>query len=173
MRTDLFDFELPASPYRIAPREPARFRARMLIVEPDGVLRDRIVADLPQWALVRGPLVVNDTKVIAAQLTGRRIGQRTEPNDRGRRLESSGSTARAGKSLVKPAKKLSQGAVVRFGNEGRVCPGSGISMRRSSTKATAARSRFHFHFTARARSGHRRSRQSAAAAVHRRQARAR
>jgi S-adenosylmethionine:tRNA ribosyltransferase-isomerase len=63
--------------------------------------------------------VVNDTRVIVAQLSGRRLGRQTEPRIEAtliKRLD--GSRWRA---LVRPAKKLSQGDVVRFGNEGRVC----------------------------------------------------
>ena len=118
MRTDLFDFELPSGHIALRPASP-RDSARMLIVEPDGVLRDRIVANLPQWLEPGDQLVVNDTKVIAAQLTGRRIGRETEPKIEAtliKRLDGSRWQA-----LVKPAKKLSQGDVVRFGNEGRVC----------------------------------------------------
>jgi S-adenosylmethionine:tRNA ribosyltransferase-isomerase len=118
MRTDLFDFELPADSIALRPASP-RDSARMLVVQPDGVLRDRIIADLPQWLEPGDQLVVNDTKVIAAQLTGRRIGRDTEPKIEAtliKRLDGSRWQA-----LVKPAKKLSQGDVVRFGNEGRVC----------------------------------------------------
>jgi S-adenosylmethionine:tRNA ribosyltransferase-isomerase len=118
MRTDLFDFELPSGHIALRPASP-RDSARMLIVQPDGVLRDRVIADLPLWLEPGDQLVVNDTKVIAAQLTGRRIGRDTEPKIEAtliKRLD--GSRWRA---LVKPAKKLSQGDVVRFGNEGRVC----------------------------------------------------
>ncbi len=118
MRTDLFDFELPAASIALRPASP-RDSARMLIVHPDGVLRDRVVADLPQWLEPGDQLVVNDTKVIAAQLQGRRIGRDTEPKIEAtliKRLD--GSRWRA---LVKPARKLSSGDVVRFGNEGRVC----------------------------------------------------
>jgi S-adenosylmethionine:tRNA ribosyltransferase-isomerase len=64
-------------------------------------------------------LVVNDTKVIAAQLKGRRIGRETEPKIEATLIKRiDGSRWQA---LVKPAKKLSQGDVVRFGNEGKVC----------------------------------------------------
>jgi S-adenosylmethionine:tRNA ribosyltransferase-isomerase len=118
MRTDLFDFELPADSIALRPASP-RDSARMLVVQPDGVLRDRIVAELPQWLEPGDQLVVNDTKVIAAQLAGRRIGRDTEPKIEAtliKRLDGSRWQA-----LVKPAKKLSQGDVVRFGNEGRVC----------------------------------------------------
>src|ERR1700737_2644223 len=118
MRTDLFDFELPAGSIALRPASP-RDSARMLIVQPDSVLRDRLVANLPQWLEPGDQLVVNDTKVIAAQLRGRRIGRDTEPKIEAtliKRLDGSRWQA-----LVRPAKKLSPGDVVRFGNEGKVC----------------------------------------------------
>jgi S-adenosylmethionine:tRNA ribosyltransferase-isomerase len=118
MRTDLFDFELPARSIALRPASP-RDSARMLIVQPDGVLLDRVVADLPHWLKPGDQLVVNDTKVIAAQLSGRRIGRDTEPKIEAtliKRLDGSRWQA-----LVKPVKKLSEGDVVRFGNEGKVC----------------------------------------------------
>jgi S-adenosylmethionine:tRNA ribosyltransferase-isomerase len=118
MRTDLFDFELPAGRIALRPASP-RDSAAMLIVQPDGVLLDRAVADLPRWLEPGDQLVVNDTKVIAAQLSGRRIGRDTEPKIEAtliKRLDGSRWQA-----LVKPAKKLSEGDVVRFGNEGKVC----------------------------------------------------
>jgi S-adenosylmethionine:tRNA ribosyltransferase-isomerase len=74
---------------------------------------------LPQWLRSGDQLVVNDTKVIAAQLTGRRIGRDSEPKIEAtliKRLDGSRWQA-----LVKPAKKLTQGDIVRFGNEGKVC----------------------------------------------------
>jgi S-adenosylmethionine:tRNA ribosyltransferase-isomerase len=118
MRTDLFDFELPAANIALRPASP-RDSARLLVVQPDGVLRDGIVGELPQWLEPGDQLVVNDTKVIPAQLKGRRIGRETEPKIEAtliKRLD--GSRWRA---LVKPAKKLAPGDVVRFGNEGKVC----------------------------------------------------
>ena len=118
MRTDLFDFDLPAASIALRPASP-RDSARMLIVHPDGVMRDRVVADLPQWLEPGDQLVVNDTKVIAAQLQGRRIGRGTEPKIEATLIKRlNGSRWQA---LVRPAKKLSVGDVVRFGNEGRVC----------------------------------------------------
>jgi len=118
MRTDLFDFELPAENIALRPASP-RDSARMLVVQPGGVLSDRVVADLPQWLEPGDQLVVNDTRVISAQLKGRRIGRDTEPKIEAtliKRLDGSRWQA-----LVKPAKKLVPGDVVRFGNEGRVC----------------------------------------------------
>jgi S-adenosylmethionine:tRNA ribosyltransferase-isomerase len=118
MRTDLFDFELPTERIALRPASP-RDSARMLVVRPDGVLRDHTVAELPQWLEGGDQLVVNDTKVIPAQLKGRRLGRETEPRIDAtliRRLDGSRWQA-----LVKPAKKLAPGDVVRFGNEGKVC----------------------------------------------------
>ncbi len=118
MRTDLFDFELPAESIALRPAQP-RDSARMLVVQPGGVLRDQRIADLPKWLEPGDQLVVNDTKVISAQLKGRRIGRETEPKIEAtliKRLDSARWQA-----LVKPAKKLAPGDVVRFGNEGKVC----------------------------------------------------
>jgi S-adenosylmethionine:tRNA ribosyltransferase-isomerase len=118
MRTDLFDFELPSGSIALRPASP-RDSARMLVVRPGHALRDQTVADLPQLLEPGDQLVVNDTRVIAAQLTGRRIGRSPEPKIEAtliKRLDGSRWQA-----LVKPAKKLAQGDVVRFGNEGRVC----------------------------------------------------
>src|SRR5439155_938042 len=117
MRTDLFDFELPAGNIALRPASP-RDSARMLVVKGDR-LDDRVVSDLPSFLGPGDQLVVNDTKVIAAQLRGRRIGRATEPKIGATLIKRiDGSRWQA---LVKPAKKLSQGDVVRFGNEGRVC----------------------------------------------------
>ncbi len=118
MRTDLFDFELDPDRIALRPASP-RDAARMLVVKPGAALRDGVVSDLPHWLQRGDQLVVNDTRVIAAQLSGRRLGRPTEPRIDAtliKRLD--GSRWRA---LVRPAKKLSQGDVVRFGNEGRVC----------------------------------------------------
>src|SRR6202166_1352025 len=118
MRTDLFDFELPAASIALRPASP-RDSAKMLVVQGDGVLRDAVVADLPNWLEPGDQLVVNDTKVIAAQLRARRIGRPTEPKIEATLIKRiNGSRWQA---LVKPAKKLAPGDVVRFGNEGRVC----------------------------------------------------
>src|SRR5499427_3080101 len=118
MRTDLFDFELPPDRIALRPASP-RDSARLLVVRPGGALDDRIVRDLPDLLRPGDQFVVNDTKVIPAQLSGRRIGSATEPKIEAtliRRLDGSRWQA-----LVKPAKKLKPGDVVRFGEEGRVC----------------------------------------------------
>src|SRR5258705_12408746 len=112
MRTDLFDFELPAGSIALRPASP-RDSAAMLIVQPDGVLLDRVVADLPHWLEPRDQLVVNDTKVLSAKLNGRRIGRATEPKIEApliKRLDGP-----RGQPPRKPPQKYSEGDVLRFG----------------------------------------------------------
>ena len=120
MRTDLFDFDLPAERIALRPASP-RDAARMLVVQPGGhpELDDRGVRDLPD--LLRGgdALVVNDTKVIPARLIGRRIGRGADAKIEAtltKRLDGSRWNA-----FVKPTKKLSAGDTIRFGEEGKVC----------------------------------------------------
>jgi S-adenosylmethionine:tRNA ribosyltransferase-isomerase len=118
MRTDLFDFDLPPDSIALRPASP-RDHARLLVVRPGEELLDRAVRDLPEFLRPGDQLVVNDTKVIAAQLTGRRVGREAEPRIDATLIKRiDGSRWQA---LVKPAKKLAVGDFVRFGNEGRVC----------------------------------------------------
>ena len=70
MRVDLFDFELPPERIALRPASP-RDRARLLLVRPDG-LADHGVSDLPALLRRGDVLVFNDTRVIRAQLEGRR-----------------------------------------------------------------------------------------------------
>src|SRR5947207_11243939 len=70
MRVDLFDFELPQERIALRPARP-RDSARLLLVEGKAI-SDRQVLDLP-GILRRGDvLVFNDTRVIPAQLEGKR-----------------------------------------------------------------------------------------------------
>jgi S-adenosylmethionine:tRNA ribosyltransferase-isomerase len=120
MRTDLFDFELPPERIALRPVEP-RDKARLLVVRPGSAqeFEDRIVADLPALLGPGDQVVVNDTKVIAASLTGRRVSRTGEPRIEAtliKRLD--GSRWRA---LAKPVRKLAVGDLVRFGEEGKVC----------------------------------------------------
>jgi S-adenosylmethionine:tRNA ribosyltransferase-isomerase len=113
MRTDLFDFDLPPDRIALRPASP-RDSARLLVVRPghDPLLEDRVVRDLPDLLQPGDQLVVNDTKVIPAQLSGRRIGGNA-PRIAAtliKRLDGAHWLA-----LVKPARKLTTGDGVRFG----------------------------------------------------------
>jgi S-adenosylmethionine:tRNA ribosyltransferase-isomerase len=121
MRTDLFDFALPEDRIALRPAKP-RDAARLLVVRPQAqpICEDRSIRDLPALLQPGDALVVNDTKVLPASLHGRRIGR----GDREPAIEATlvkrldGSRWNA---LVRPAKRLAPGDVVRFGSEGRVC----------------------------------------------------
>ena len=127
MRVDAFDFELP--PERIA-LEPVRPRdaARMLVVGPGGALADERVAALPSLLRPGDALVVNDTRVIPARLSGTR--------------ERGGATAGIEATLhkraapdawwafLRPAKKLAEGETVRFaGPAGHAVAAEAVSKR--------------------------------------------
>lgn len=71
MRVDLFDFVLPAERIALRPARP-RDAARLLLVPRQGAFADRIVSDLPAVLRAGDVLVFNDTRVIPAQLEGRR-----------------------------------------------------------------------------------------------------
>ena len=125
MRTDLFDFVLPEDRIALRPLSP-RDQARLLVVRSQADLPgasgfdDRGMRDLPALLRRGDALVVNDTKVLAVSLHGRRIGRGDrEPEIAAtliRRLDGARWLA-----LVKPARRLVKGDVVRFGAEGRVC----------------------------------------------------
>lgn len=109
MRVDLFDFELP--PERIALR-PARPRdsARLLLVPEEGPFSDHGVRDLPRLLAPGDVLVFNDTRVIPAQLEGRRgearIGATLHKRIDLRRWQAfvrNGRRLRAGDAIAFPA----------------------------------------------------------------------
>jgi S-adenosylmethionine:tRNA ribosyltransferase-isomerase len=121
MRTDLFDFVLPEDRIALRPAAP-RESARLLVVHPGAAPQfdDRTIRDLPQLLRPGDAVVVNDTKVIPAFLRGRRIGRGDREPAISANLIKRLDGARW-RALVRPAKRLEEGDVVRFGSEGRVC----------------------------------------------------
>ncbi|MFS0738817.1 tRNA preQ1(34) S-adenosylmethionine ribosyltransferase-isomerase QueA [Sphingomonas sp. 1P06PA] len=106
MRVDLFDFELP--PERIALRPAApRDSARLLLLD-GGRTEDRSVSDLPALLRAGDCLVFNDTRVIPAQLEGRRGEARI-----GATLHKR-EGSRAWRALVRNAKRVRDGDRIAF-----------------------------------------------------------
>jgi S-adenosylmethionine:tRNA ribosyltransferase-isomerase len=108
LRVDLFDFELPAELIALRPAEP-RDAARLLHVA-GGAIADRQVLDLPQLLRAGDCLVFNDTRVIPAQLEGRRGEARI-----GATLHKR-EGPRAWRAFVRNAKRLRDGDRIDFGN---------------------------------------------------------
>ena len=120
MRIEAFDFHLPEELIALRPASP-RDAARLLVVDPaiDPSVADSLIADLPELLSPGDALVFNDTKVIPAELKGRRMRD--------------GVTAQVSVTLTKrldidrwqalarPAKRLRPGDRVTFGEENGAC----------------------------------------------------
>ncbi|MCA1592069.1 MAG: tRNA preQ1(34) S-adenosylmethionine ribosyltransferase-isomerase QueA [Acidobacteria bacterium] len=115
MRISDFDYELPEELIAQHPPE-RRDAARMLVINRErGDWRDSLFSGLP-GVLKEGDLVVvNNTRVFPARLTGRR-----EPS--GGRVElllireASGFGECVWEALARPARRLSEGSRISFGN---------------------------------------------------------
>jgi S-adenosylmethionine:tRNA ribosyltransferase-isomerase len=107
MRVDLFDFDLPAELIALRPAKP-RDSARLLVVDGERI-SDRAVLDLPQLLRPGDVLVFNDTRVIPAQLEGRRGDARI-----GATLHKR-EGPREWWAFVRNAKRVRVGDIVEFG----------------------------------------------------------
>ncbi|MFK7753265.1 MAG: tRNA preQ1(34) S-adenosylmethionine ribosyltransferase-isomerase QueA [Sedimentitalea sp.] len=109
-----FDFDLPENLIATRPARP-RSSARLL-VSGDHALHDAQVHDLPGWLRAGDRLVLNNTKVIPARLSGQRarIGPAGATSAR---IEVTLLEPRADgtwSALIKPLKKLRIGETVQF-----------------------------------------------------------
>ncbi|GGJ46599.1 tRNA preQ1(34) S-adenosylmethionine ribosyltransferase-isomerase QueA [Sphingopyxis bauzanensis] len=109
MRVDAFDFDLPNERIALRPARP-RDAARMLVVDGDRIV-DAGVGDLPAWLHPGDCLVFNDTRVIPAQLEGRR-GDAKIGATLHKRID-----LRRWQAFVRNAKRLRVGETVDFGSE--------------------------------------------------------
>lgn len=128
-RTSDYDYELPSE--LVASRPAARRdESRLLVLRPDGGLADRVFSDLAGLLAPGDALVLNDTRVFPARLTGRKpTGAPAEillvrPLDEPGRWEA----------LVRPGGKLKPGRVVDIAPGFRVliedsAPGGGRVVR--------------------------------------------
>ncbi|HTU09875.1 MAG TPA: tRNA preQ1(34) S-adenosylmethionine ribosyltransferase-isomerase QueA [Allosphingosinicella sp.] len=108
MRVDLFDFDLPSDRIALRPASP-RDSARLLRVDGGGALADHVVRDLPGLLRPGDVLVFNDTRVIPAQLEGRRGAARI-----GATLHKR-EGPRAWRAFIRNAKRLKAGNRIDFG----------------------------------------------------------
>lgn len=114
MKLNDFDFDLPEALIATRPARP-RSAARLLVAEGD-VISDATVADLGTWLRNGDRLVLNDTRVIPARLTGHR--ERAGAHGTGRaRIEVTLLEPQADgtwSALIKPLRKVATGETITF-----------------------------------------------------------
>ncbi|MBY5971010.1 tRNA preQ1(34) S-adenosylmethionine ribosyltransferase-isomerase QueA [Ferrimonas balearica] len=114
MQLSDFDFDLPEELIATRPARP-RSSARLLVAEGDRIT-DAIVRDLGDYLRPGDRLVLNDTKVIPARLSGTRK-RSSDQGETEARIEVTLLEPRAEgtwAALLKPLKKIREGEVIRF-----------------------------------------------------------
>ena len=114
MKLSDFDFDLPEELIATRPAKP-RSSARLLVAEGDQIT-DARVTDILHWLRPGDRLVLNDTKVIPARLSGTRERDGAEGRTKAR-IEATLLEPRAGghwAALVKPLKKIREGEEIVF-----------------------------------------------------------
>ncbi|MGK8232662.1 tRNA preQ1(34) S-adenosylmethionine ribosyltransferase-isomerase QueA [Roseovarius sp. MS2] len=114
MKLSDFDFDLPEALIATRPARPRR-AARLLVAEGEGIT-DAGVADLGRWLRPGDRLVLNDTRVIPARLSGLRHRSGAQ-GDTAAKIEVTllepGADGSWG-ALIKPLKKVSEGEEIVF-----------------------------------------------------------
>jgi S-adenosylmethionine:tRNA ribosyltransferase-isomerase len=113
MRVSEFDFELPENLIALHPAEP-RDSARLLLVRPGEALEDRHIPDLLDILQPGDVLVVNDTRVLPAELRGTRVRGELRANvsfNLHKRVD-----AHTWRAFARPAKKLNLLDALELGN---------------------------------------------------------
>ena len=117
MKLSDFDFDLPDRLIATRPAVP-RTSARLLVADGP-VLHDKKVSDLPDWLRAGDRLVLNDTRVIPARLSGQRHRDSAQGPVQAR-IEVTLLEPRADgtwAALIKPLKKLKIGEEVVFSDD--------------------------------------------------------
>ena len=118
MRLSAFDFNLPEENIALRPARP-RDSARLLQVSERGQFSDHIVKDLPSLLREGDVLVLNETKVLRAALTGIRPA-REHGGGGDVKLDVNLHTQVSNKewrAFMRPAKRLRDGDVVHFSRD--------------------------------------------------------
>ncbi|MEM9871709.1 MAG: tRNA preQ1(34) S-adenosylmethionine ribosyltransferase-isomerase QueA [Pseudomonadota bacterium] len=114
MKLSDFDFDLPDTLIATRPAVP-RSSARMLVGEGEAI-HDQVVTDLVDWLAPGDLLVLNDTRVIPARLSGARTRVSAQGETQAR-IEATLLEPRADGTwgaLLKPLKKVKAGEAIVF-----------------------------------------------------------
>jgi S-adenosylmethionine:tRNA ribosyltransferase-isomerase len=123
-----FTFELP--PELIAQEPAPRGTSRLLVLNRgSGALRHAGIGDLPSFLRAGDLMVVNNTRVIAARLLGRRVpsGGQVECLLLGPSHAGPGTPGTLFNALMHPGQKLKPGALVRFEGDAGVLMGEVVA----------------------------------------------
>jgi len=111
MKTSDFYYDLPERLIAQTPAQP-RDAARMMVIHRDtGVREDRNFRDLPEYLRPGDVMVVNETRVIPARL----LGEKEDTHVPAEVLLLRRIDKDQWETLVRPGRRLRQGAVVSFG----------------------------------------------------------
>jgi len=110
MRVDLFDFDLPSERIALRPASP-RDSAKMLVARGKQEFADLSVNNLPDVLQPGDVLVFNDTKVIPAQLEGKR-GEAKVGATLHKRID-----LRRWQAFIRNAKRVKEGDRIDFAND--------------------------------------------------------
>ncbi len=116
MRVDDFDFPLPEASIALRPAVP-RDSAKLLQIAPSSVISDHIARDLPDLLRAGDVLVLNDTRVFPAHLTGQRPARAVGgggPANISINLHKQVDT-RTWAAFARPARRVRVGDVIHFG----------------------------------------------------------
>ena len=107
-----FDYELPEELIAQKPIEPRNF-SRLMVLDPArGTISHEHFFDLKKFLTAGDTLIFNDTRVIPARLIGRKVTGACAEIFLLRRLD-----ATTWETLVKPGRKITEGAEISFGAE--------------------------------------------------------
>ncbi len=108
----LYNYDLPKEFIASEPAQP-RDSSKLLVLDRKiGAIQDKIFRDLPDFLREGDVIVVNDTKVFPARLLGKKVSGGNAEIFLLERLENGDWTA-----LVKPGKRLGDGAIVNIGED--------------------------------------------------------
>lgn len=117
MKLSDFDFDLPDALIATRPAQP-RTSARLLVAEGN-MITDAVVRDLSDWLRPGDRLVLNDTRVIPARLSGRRH-RNSAQGPVSARIEVTlldPSADGSWSALIKPLKKVKPGECIIFSDD--------------------------------------------------------
>jgi len=120
MRVDLFDFDLPESAIALRPLEHKQDAQLLLVEADDCAFSDKTIADLPDVLKAGDAVVVNNTKVIPAKLTGLRTS-RTGAQPRIHVNLHAREASDLWRAFTRPARKLDVGDRISFGTQDETC----------------------------------------------------